>query len=102
MGQLAPLIDHMREIAREELPAPRSCRVKLWDDGTFDITIYHSMGNDEREWITYERSTSEILYLYVDGTGWKTESFAGEGTLHTPTYDETEVRVITTVEPPYE
>ena len=100
MGPLAPLIDQMREIAREELPEPRSCRVQLWDDGTFDINIYHSKGSDKREWITYERSTSEIVYLSVDGTGWETESFATE-TLHTPTYDESEARVITTVEPPY-
>lgn len=102
MEPLAPLIDQMIEIAHEELLEPRSCRINLWDDGTFDIVIYHSTGNDEREWITYERSTGEILWQYVSGTRWNTESMSGNETLHTPVHDESEVKVIATVEPPYE
>jgi hypothetical protein len=43
MEPLAPIIDRMRELATEELPASRSCRVELWEDGTFDITIFGSV-----------------------------------------------------------
>lgn len=58
MEPLAPIIDQMRELAREEIPTPRSCKVRLWDDGTFDLVIYHSMGDSERQAVRYERSTA--------------------------------------------
>lgn len=46
MEPLAPLVDRMRALATEELPAPRTCKIRLWDDGTFDVVIYHGSGFD--------------------------------------------------------
>ncbi|RQG98679.1 hypothetical protein [Natrarchaeobius oligotrophus] len=98
---LAPIVDEMREIARDELPAPRTCRIKLWDDGTFDAGVYHSISDDELESIRYERTTSEIVWEHLSGGGYVTTTFPNGETLHEPTIDDAEVRVITTVEPPY-
>lgn len=102
MEPLAPIVDQMREIAQEELPAPRTCRIKLWDDGTFDAYIFHSGPDDERQRIKYERTTSEIIWEYSKGARWESQELSGGETLHMPVHDELDVRVITTVEPPYE
>lgn len=48
MGPLAPIADQMRDLAQEGLPAPRTCKVRLWDDDTADVELYHSMGDGER------------------------------------------------------
>lgn len=101
MEPLAPIVDQLREIARDELPAPRTCHAKLWDDGTFEAYVYHSPSKEEREWVRYERTTSEIVYEYVKSGGCEEHEFADGETLHVPVHDECEVRVITTVEPPY-
>lgn len=45
MKPLAPLVDRMRALAQTELPSPRTGRVELWNDGTFGVVLYHSMGN---------------------------------------------------------
>ena len=99
---LAPIVDQLRDIAREELPAPRSCRINLWDDGTFSAYIYHSAAGDEIQAIRYERTTGEILWERKRGCDRKTTEFASGETLSEPTYETHEMRVITTVEPPYE
>lgn len=98
---LAPIVDQMRELARDELPSPRSCKVRLWDDGTFDVVIYHSMRDDEMQFLRYERTTSEIYWAYVSGTRWESESLTGNETVHEATHDEVDVRVLSQVEPPY-
>lgn len=102
MEPLAPIIDQMRELAREELPSPRTCKVRLWDDDSFDVVIYHSRDNDERQLIRYERTTSEIIWERVRGARWEAEDLTGGETIYEPDFDKREVRVITTVEPPYE
>ena len=101
MEPLAPIVDQMRELAREELPTPQSCRVELWDDGTFDVVIYHSMGNDECQVVRYERTTSEILWEYLSGGHWEITELSGGEEIHDRIHDEREVRVLATVEPPY-
>lgn len=100
MEPLAPIVDRMREIAHEEIPSPRTCRVKLWDDGTFRAYIYNKSG-DEYQGINYERTTGEVVRIRMKQGDYETATFAGGETLYTPTYDEYEVRTITTVEPPY-
>ena len=102
MEPLAPIIDQMRDLAREELPSPRTCNVRLWDDGTFDAVIYHSMADGERQAIRYERSTSEIVWEHVRGAWWEAEELTGGETIYESVHDEQEIRVLTTVEPPYE
>lgn len=101
MEPLAPIIDQMREIAQEEIPSPRTCRIRLWDDGTFDAYIFHLGSTDEGQCIRYDRSTSEITWEYFEGQHYETHEFSGGDTLHVPAFEEHEVRVITTVEPPY-
>lgn len=101
MEPLAPLVDRMRALATEELPAPRTCKIRLWDDGTFDVVIYHGMGDDERQWLRYERTTGEILWEYVRGARWVSESLTGNEMIYEPAYEESDVRVVATVEPPY-
>jgi hypothetical protein len=71
MVSIAPLIDQLQDIAYEELPAPRTCSVELWDDGDYDIIIYHKHGADETEAIYYDASTGEVVWKYVkNGSGW--------------------------------
>lgn len=101
MEPLAPIVDQLIDLARAELPAPRACRIKLWDDGTFDAYVYHSPSTDERCSVRYERTTGEILYEYVKGGGWEEHEFAGGETLHVPVHEEHEAWVLTRVEPPY-
>jgi hypothetical protein len=101
MKPLAPIVDRMRVIAREELPKPRSCKVQLWDDGTFDARFYHTMGKQERQYIIYNRVTSEIVWIYCKGGGWESHSVTADETIHEPVVDEIDARVIETVDPPY-
>ena len=101
MAPLAPIVDRMRQLATEELPSRRSCKIRLYDDGDFDIIIYHSMGSDERQQLRYERTTGEILWEHPQGARYESESMVGSETLHVPVYDNFEVRVVDTVEPPY-
>lgn len=101
MAPLAPIVDRMRELAGEELPAPRTCKVCLWDDDTFDAVIYHSAGDEERQQIRYERTTGEIVWERFRGVGREAESLSGGETVIEPVVDETEVRVLARVEPPH-
>lgn len=100
MESLAPLIDHMQELVREELPAPQTCKLRLWDDGTFNIQIYHYTGDDRRQLLGYERTTSEILCEDVRGARWKGQLRTRNETLYESEFDDVDIRVITTIEPP--
>jgi hypothetical protein len=101
MKPLAPIVDKMRKLAREELPSPRTCKIRLWDDGTFDVVIYHSRGEDERESLRYERTTGEVLWEHARGIGWRSESLTGGESVHEPVVEEADVRVVARLDPPY-
>lgn len=101
MEPLAPLVDQMAVLAREELPSPRSCKIRLWDDGTFNVFFYHSRG-DEKQYVRYERTTSEILWEYGKGASSRSVELTGSETVIEPTIAETDVRILARVEPPYE
>lgn len=58
MESLAPIVDRMRELAQNEPPAPRFCITRLRDDGTFDVVIYHYMGDDESHGWRVGKSTT--------------------------------------------
>lgn len=102
MDTLAPIVNQMRDLARTELPDPQTCQVRLWDDGTFDIVIYHSLGEGERQQLTYERTTGEILWEHLRGARLDSTSLTGGETIHTPAFDQVQVRVLATVDPPSE
>lgn len=61
---LAPLIDHLRELAADELPSPQTCKVRFWDDGDYDVVVYHSRGPNSREQLVYNRETGEVKWQY--------------------------------------
>jgi hypothetical protein len=64
VGDLAPVVDEVREIAREEMPSPQTCRLNLWDGGEYEIYIFHSRGTNEREQVVYDNETGDILCQY--------------------------------------
>jgi hypothetical protein len=101
MAPLAPIVDRMRQLATEELPSRRSCKIRLYDDETFEVVIYHSMGSDERQQLRYEHTTGEILWEHFEGARYESESIGSNETLHKPVYDSYEIRVVDTFEPPY-
>ena len=61
----------------------------------------HKMGDTERQRLRYERTTGEILWESVRGARTKSESVTGNETIHEPVYEESDVQVVSTVEPPY-
>ena len=64
MTPLASIVDQLQDIAREELPAPRTCRVELCDDGDYNIVIYHSQGEDAGQVISYDVTTGDVVWKY--------------------------------------
>jgi len=98
---LAPVLDRVREIAQEELPPPRACKIQLWDDGDYDIWIYHKYDADEREQVVYDCETGEVRWQYLKNPSTKSK-FVSEvvGTEHQITYEQHDERVVTTIEPP--
>jgi len=102
MEPLAPIIDQMRDLAKEEVPAPRTCQVRLWDDGTVSAYLFHSVNDDETKLIRYERTTGEIVWEHHTGARWEKIPLSGYESIVKPAFDESTVRVLTTVEPPYQ
>jgi hypothetical protein len=106
MTPLASLIDRLQKIAREELPAPQTCRVELWDDGEYDVVIYHGLGNDEMEYVSYDITTGEVAWNYRKNGEWVVDDDAedgdGYGTSYIQEFEASESRRITTIEPPVE
>lgn len=104
MTPIAPLIDQLQDFAREETPAPRTCRVRLWDDSDYDIIIYHMHGPDERESIWYDVKTGDVVWKYRKGSKWVEDEDAPsgpeDGTAFVQAYEKSDERVITTVHLP--
>lgn len=69
---LAPIADQVREIAQEELGTPQTMHLKLWDDGDYDIYVFRSMGDEEREQIVYDNETGAVHYQYRKGVSFRT------------------------------
>lgn len=98
---LAPIADHVREIAQEELGTPQSMHFKLYDDGDYYIYVFHSMGEEEREQIVYDNETGAVHYQYRKGVSFRTVFVSEEAGSYTePVYDVDEERLITTIDPP--
>lgn len=68
MTALAPLVDRVRELAVEELPAPRTLDMQCWDDGDFSVRVYHTHP-DGRETVSYRQGTGRIVHRRVRTTG---------------------------------
>ena len=106
MTPLAPLIDRLLNIAREELPAPRTCRIELWDDGDYDIVIYHSPVGDAIQFVSYDITTGSVTWNYRKNGEWVVDDTAedgdGYGTAYVREFEASETREITTIDPPVE
>ena len=106
MTPLASIIDQLQNIARQELPTPRSCVVKLWDDGDYLIRIYHSHVDDKAQAIEYDVETGDVLWKYRKGGEWVVDEEKNsedvQGTPWIQEFEESETRTITTIEPPVE
>lgn len=101
MEPLAPIVDQVRQIAQEELEAPRTMHVKLWDDGDYDIYVFHSMGDEEREQIVYDNETGAVHYQYRKGVSFRTVFVSEEAGSYTePVYDVDEESRIMKIDPP--
>ena len=104
MTTMAPLVDQLQDIARDELPAPRTCRVTLWDDGDYDIVIYHNHGAEEEQAITYDVTTGDVVLNYRKNGDWVVDEDAPDGeqygTAYVQEFEESETRKITTIDPP--
>lgn len=102
MQALAPLVDQLQAIAQKEIPGPRTCRIRLYDDHTYRITIEHSRCG-EGEAIVYDRVTGEVYWRDSDGARRLHILDPVSYELITTTYfeDDAEV-VVTTIDPPFE
>lgn len=61
---LAPLVDRVRELAVEELPAPRTLDLQCWDDGDFSVRVYHTHP-DGRETVSYRQGEGHVVHRRV-------------------------------------
>ena len=105
MTPIAPLVDQLQDIVRDELPAPRTCRVTLWDDGDYEIVIYHNHGEDEDQGIYYDVNTGDDVWKYRKNGDWVVDKDAPDGeqfgTAYVREFEESETRWITTIDPPF-
>lgn len=102
MVPIAPIVDQMREIAQEELPAPRSARIHLWDNGNYEIQFYHSMGKDAGQLVEYDPDNGAVTWMYREGVTMESTFVSEtEETVHEPVYDVEKVRQIMSIEPPH-
>jgi len=102
MAPLAPIVDRMRDLAVDEIPSPRTCKVHLWDDDTFNVVIYHSRGEEDTIRLHYERTTGEIIWEHIQGGSWTPSSVTDTESLYEPACGQVQVRLLETVTPPYE
>ena len=106
MTPLASLVDQLQDIAREELPAPRTCRIELWDDGDYDIVIYHSPVGDAVQYVSYDVTTGSVTWNSRKNSEWVVDDTAedgdGYGTAYVRKFEASETREITTIDPPVE
>lgn len=101
IGPIAPIADQIREIAQQELSEPRTMHLKLWNDGDYDIYVFHSMGKEEREQIVYDNEIGAVSYQYRKGVSFETVFVSEEAGSYTkPVYDVSKERQITTIAPP--
>jgi len=102
MEPLAPLVDQLIEIAEAEIPAPRTCYVRLFDDMTYRIIVEHRYG-DGKEAIVYDRNTGEVYWRDTAGARTMRAPRLDRGeTAVVPYFTKDAERVVTTIEPPIE
>lgn len=103
MEPLAPIVDEVRKLAAEELPAPKTLRIHLWDDGTYDICAYHNRGEYEQERVVVDPEAGEIRWEYCRSDGFEERGIFGTNqSVLNPNIDERRERPLRSIEPPFE
>lgn len=64
LSELAPLVERVRELAVEAVPAPRTLDLKCWEDGDFSLRVYHTHP-DGRETVLYRQGMGEVRWRRV-------------------------------------
>jgi len=100
LNSLAPIIDEMCRLSRTALPGPRTCTVRLWDDGTFDARVTHSMTGDAYQCVRYVQPTAEIVWLHVEAVEHESTSFAGGEAVSESIPAVADIEVLASVAPP--
>lgn len=101
MTALASLIDQLQALAEEHVPGPRTCRIRLWEDGDYHITISHYIHPDERKGLYYDSDTGDVIYAHTKDPYWEVAPDAeGPGTAYDRKYEEKDEEVLVTIEPP--
>jgi hypothetical protein len=96
---IAPIVDQMRELAKEHLSDGCTCRIKLYEDGTYKIRFVHSNGEKSCEFI-HLTPPSEIVHVTIEGAHEKEVEFSDGGSIIRPGYDTYDAEVLCQVEPP--
>ncbi len=103
MEPLAPIVDEVRDLAAEELPAPKTLRVYLWDDGTYDICAYHNNGEHEQERVVFDPEAGEIRWEYCLSGGLEERGIYGTNqSVLDPIINERRERHLRSIEAPSE
>lgn len=107
MEALAPLVDEVRAIARRELPDPRTFEMRIWDDGTYDVYVYHVRGERDREQVVYDPETGVVQWQRRKlDPDWEfpdpNEVSEEEWRQVVPEYEAADARRLAVIEPPTE
>jgi len=60
------IYERMLDLAPEYVPSPASATVDAWEDGTFRVKIYHSIGTSGRELLHYHSEEGVIKYGLIE------------------------------------
>lgn len=94
MESLAPLVDRLREIADEEVPHPQTLKIRVWDDGDYQIHIFHH-GPQGREQIMYTSGMENPIWQRLKGPSERhVEAPDGNDDILEMEYDERKERQI--------
>lgn len=101
MTTLAPLIDQLQALAEEHVPLPQATKITLWDDGDYDILIYHNHAHNKKEGLIYDNDTGVVRWRRAKNPYWEKDHDAeGPGMAYDRAFEELEEEELTTIEPP--
>ncbi|SDZ92631.1 hypothetical protein SAMN04488065_1260 [Haloplanus vescus] len=93
MASLVPLIDRLREIADEEIPHPQTLETRVWEDGDYQIRIFHN--GPAKEQIMYKPEMENPVWQRLKGRSEGfTEDASEYGEILELDYEEREERQI--------
>ena len=101
MTPIAPIVDQLQRLAEEHVPRPRTCQVKLWEDGDYQLIIWHGSGYNEREGLIYDHDDGIVCWRRAKNPYWKKVCRVADREIECiSAYEIFEEREIMTLEPP--